>query len=59
MYDEDEKAKMAANYHDCRNKELQILSELENCEFENDELLKLLVHVQQERARLARMLQID
>ena len=51
--------KLQEEYRLCRANEIRLLGELENCNHEDEELIKELVPVQQRRAQLVRILQID
>ena len=51
--------KLKEEYQRCRAKEVRLLNELKNCNYENEELIKEIVPVQQRRAQLVRILQID
>jgi len=46
-------------FDELRRKEIEMLEQLNNCNFEDERLFKEFVSVQQRRANLGRSLQID
>lgn len=56
---QEEREELLAEYDTCRKQESQMLSKLRSCDFQDEDMFRNLVPVQQRRAMLVRLLQID